>query len=144
MPPRWRGVLRRNPHNGRDSLIDTVIGADTELASLWQEAETATDPARIAEFYDLLDRCQAYSATARAARILAGLGFDEAGCEGFADSARPVRVFLSTGVDIVGVISSRLPGRDPVLGVGRTHRSAAPGLCPSPGCSCAAAAADMG
>ena len=58
---------------------------------------------------------------------------------GGALSARPVRVFLSTGV-----ISSRLSGRDPALGGGRTHRSAAPGLCPSPGHSCAAAAADMG
>ena len=100
VPPHWRvGITSQDAPNGRDSLIDTVIGADTELASLWQEAETATDPARIAEFYDLLDRCQAYSATARAARILAGLGFDEAAqqrsCASFSGGWR-MRVALAS------------------------------------------------
>ena len=100
VPPHWRvGITSQDAPNGRDSLSDTVIGADTELASLWQEAETATDPARIAEFYDLLDRCQAYSATARAARILAGLGFDEAAqqrsCASFSGGWR-MRVALAS------------------------------------------------
>ena len=55
VPPHWRvGITSQDAPNGRDSLIDTVIGADTELASLWQEAETATDPARIAAIHDLL------------------------------------------------------------------------------------------
>ena len=69
------------------------------MASLWQEAETATDPARIAEIHDLLARCQSYSATARAARILAGLGFDEAAqqrsCASFSGGWR-MRVALAS------------------------------------------------
>ena len=100
VPPHWRvGITSQDAPNGRGSLIDTVIGADTELASLWQEAETATDPARIAEIHDLLARCQAYSATARAARILAGLGFDEAAqqrsCASFSGGWR-MRVALAS------------------------------------------------
>ncbi len=100
VPPHWRvGITSQDAPNGRDSLIGTVIGADTELASLWQEAETATDPARIAAIHDLLARCQAYSATARAARILAGLGFDEAAqqrsCASFSGGWR-MRVALAS------------------------------------------------
>ena len=58
------------------SLIDTVLAADTERASLLAEAETATDPHRIAEVQTRLADIDAWSAEARAASILKGLGFD--------------------------------------------------------------------
>lgn len=60
------------------SLIDTVLAADEERASLLTEAETATDPGRIAEIHNRLSDIDADRAPARAARILAGLGFNEA------------------------------------------------------------------
>ncbi|WP_192967335.1 ABC-F family ATP-binding cassette domain-containing protein [Phycobacter azelaicus] len=59
------------------SLIDTVLAADTERAALMSEAETATDPTRIAEVQTRLADIDAWSAEARAASILKGLGFDE-------------------------------------------------------------------
>ena len=79
VPSHWRvGITTQEAPAGEASLIDTVIGADTELTSLWREAETATDATRISEIHDRLAQRQAYSAPARAARVLAGLGFDEA------------------------------------------------------------------
>lgn len=59
------------------SLIDTVLAADTERAALMAEAETTTDPSRIAEVQTRLADIDAWSAEARAASILKGLGFDE-------------------------------------------------------------------
>ncbi len=59
------------------SLIDTVLAADTERADLLAEAETATDPHRIGEIHTRLADIGAYAAEARAASILAGLGFDD-------------------------------------------------------------------
>lgn len=60
-----------------EALIDIVLAADTERASLLGEAETATDPHRIAEIQTRLADIDAHSAEARAATILAGLGFDQ-------------------------------------------------------------------
>ena len=57
------------------SLVDTVLAADRERAQLLAEAETATDPNRIADIYTRLSDIDAYSAEARAASILSGLGF---------------------------------------------------------------------
>ncbi|MCO5157061.1 MAG: ABC-F family ATP-binding cassette domain-containing protein [Aquamicrobium sp.] len=59
-----------------DSLIEIVLAADKERASLLKEPETATDPHRIAEIQTRLGDIGAHSAEARAASILAGLGFD--------------------------------------------------------------------
>ena len=61
-----------------DPLIDIVLAADKERAALLAEAETATEPNRIAEIQIRLADIDAYSAEARAASILSGLGFDEA------------------------------------------------------------------
>ena len=61
-----------------------VLAADTERAALLAESETATDPHRIADVHERLADIQAHRAEARAATILAGLGFDEAA------QARPV------------------------------------------------------
>ncbi|WP_147124651.1 ABC-F family ATP-binding cassette domain-containing protein [Shimia ponticola] len=57
------------------SLIDTVLAADTERAALM--AEETDDPNRIAEIQTRLADIDAWSAEARAATILKGLGFDE-------------------------------------------------------------------
>ncbi|MEI4197762.1 ABC-F family ATP-binding cassette domain-containing protein [Roseovarius sp. E0-M6] len=58
------------------SLLDTVLDADTERAALMAEAETATDPMRIADVHTRLADIDAWSAEARASTILKGLGFD--------------------------------------------------------------------
>jgi len=60
------------------SLLDTVLEADTERAALLEEAETATEPGRIADIQTRLQDIGAWSAEARAASILKGLGFAEA------------------------------------------------------------------
>ena len=70
------GITTQEAPNGDESLLDTVIHADRELASLNAEALTATDPERIAAIHARLADKHAHTATARAARILAGLGFD--------------------------------------------------------------------
>ncbi|MBL6775309.1 MAG: ABC-F family ATP-binding cassette domain-containing protein [Candidatus Puniceispirillum sp.] len=58
------------------SLLETVLAADGERARLLAEADTATDPDRIADIYARLGDIDAYSAEARAASILSGLGFN--------------------------------------------------------------------
>lgn len=78
LPARARigGVAQEVPASAT-SLIDTVLEADTERAALMAEAESATDPARIAEVQTRLADIDAWSAEARAAAILKGLGFDD-------------------------------------------------------------------
>ncbi|MBS0252304.1 MAG: ABC-F family ATP-binding cassette domain-containing protein [Proteobacteria bacterium] len=71
------GHVAQEAPGGDESLIDSVLSADTERAGLLAEAETATDPERIAEIQMRLTDIDAHSAPARAARILSGLGFDE-------------------------------------------------------------------
>ncbi len=68
------GVAQEVP-SSETSLLDTVLEAHTERASLMAEAETATDPTRIAEVQVRLADIDAWSAEARAATILTGLGF---------------------------------------------------------------------
>jgi ATP-binding cassette subfamily F protein 3 len=76
MPPRTRiGRLLQEAPAGPESLIDIVLAADRERAALLTEAETAADPNRIAEIQTRLADIGAYAAPARAAGILAGLGF---------------------------------------------------------------------
>ncbi len=70
------GVSQEVPGN-EVSLIDTVLAADTERAGLLAEATTATDGARIAEIQTRLADIDAWSAEARAATILKGLGFTD-------------------------------------------------------------------
>jgi ATP-binding cassette subfamily F protein 3 len=79
LPSRARigGVAQEAPADNR-SLLETVLAADIERAALMAEAETATDPTRIAEIHTRLIDIHAHSAEARAASILSGLGFDHA------------------------------------------------------------------
>ncbi|MFV0335913.1 MAG: ABC-F family ATP-binding cassette domain-containing protein [Tropicimonas sp.] len=69
------GVAQEAPGN-EVSLLDTVLAADEERSALLAEAETARDPARIAEVQTRLADIDAWSAEARAASILRGLGFE--------------------------------------------------------------------
>ncbi len=78
VPKRARigGVAQEVPSSDV-SLINTVLAADTERSALMAEADSATDPARIAEIQTRLADIDAWSAEARAASILKGLGFDD-------------------------------------------------------------------
>lgn len=59
------------------SPLEFVIQADVERTALLTEAETCEDPDRIGEIHNRLYEIDAYTAEARAAKILLGLGFDE-------------------------------------------------------------------
>ena len=72
------GTVAQEAPSGQTSLIDTVLAADKERTALLAEAESSQDAARLAEIHERLATIGAESAPARAARILAGLGFDEA------------------------------------------------------------------
>ena len=78
LPRGWKigGVSQEVPGN-EVSLIDTVLAADIERASLLAEAETAKDPTRIADIQTRLADIDAWSAEARASSILKGLGFTD-------------------------------------------------------------------
>src|SRR3954471_18601896 len=88
LPPRWRiGSLAQEAPDGPESLIEVVLKADLERDALLREAEDARDPHRIAEIHTRLVDIDAHSAPARAASILAGLGFSTEA------QARPVGEF---------------------------------------------------
>ncbi len=70
------GVAQEVP-SSETSLIDTVLAADEERASLMLESETATDPGRIADIQARLVDIDAWTAEGRASSILKGLGFDD-------------------------------------------------------------------
>lgn len=72
------GHVAQEAPGGPVSLLDYVLAADTERAALLEEAETATDPHRIAEIQTRLVDIHAHAAPARAGAILSGLGFDAA------------------------------------------------------------------
>ncbi len=81
------GMVRQDMPDDDTSLLDVVLAADTERASLLAEAETATDPERISDIYVRLDDIDAYGAPARASIILSGLGFP------VEDQSRPISDF---------------------------------------------------
>jgi ATP-binding cassette subfamily F protein 3 len=88
IPPRWRiGRLAQEAPNGPESLLEVVLKAPSERTELMHEAETATDPHRIAEIQTRLADIGAHAAPARAAAILSGLGFSTA------DQERPCSEF---------------------------------------------------
>ncbi len=68
------GVAQEVP-GSEVSLLDTVLEADTERATLLKESETANDGTRIAEIQTRLADIDAWSAEGRASSILKGLGF---------------------------------------------------------------------
>jgi ATP-binding cassette subfamily F protein 3 len=88
LPSAWRiGAVAQEAPSSAVSLLDTVLAADTERLALLAESETATDGHRLGDIHTRLDAIAAYSAPARAAGILAGLGFSAA------DQLRPCAEF---------------------------------------------------
>jgi len=71
------GHVGQEAPDGPESLLETVLMSNKELTALQAEAETATDPHRIAEIHTRLADIGAHTAEARAATILSGLGFDD-------------------------------------------------------------------
>ena len=80
------GWVKQTAPHGAQSLLDTVLEGDQERLSLLHEAEHA-EPGRLADIHERLRAIGAESAPARAASILAGLGFDAE------QQARPVDSF---------------------------------------------------
>jgi ATP-binding cassette subfamily F protein 3 len=71
------GMVRQDLPDDNTTLINVVLDSDTERAALLKEAETVEDPERMGYIFPRLEEIGAYDAPARAAAILAGLGFDE-------------------------------------------------------------------
>jgi len=71
------GYIAQEAPSGSATPFETVLAADTERAALLAESETCHDPDRLGEIHERLNAIDAYTAPARAARILVGLGFDE-------------------------------------------------------------------
>ena len=92
------GQVAQEAPAGKETLIEVVLAADHERTELLTEAETATDPHRIAEIHTRLADIDAHSAEARAGAILSGLGFDHAAqhrpCSSFSGGWR-MRVALA-------------------------------------------------
>src|SRR4051794_11335987 len=78
MPRRWRiGSVAQEAPGGDTTPLEAVLAADRERAGLLAEAETSEDGARLADIHMRLVDIDAHAAPARAATILAGLGFDD-------------------------------------------------------------------
>ena len=72
------GYIAQEAPAGDSTPFETVLAADTERAALMIESEQeGLDPDRMAEVHERLIAIDAYTAPARASRILVGLGFDE-------------------------------------------------------------------
>jgi ATP-binding cassette subfamily F protein 3 len=78
MPRRARvGYIAQEAPSGTATPFQTVLAADVERATLMEEAEACGDPHRLGDIHERLLAIDAYTAPARGARILLGLGFDE-------------------------------------------------------------------
>ncbi len=72
------GYIAQEAPAGESTPFETVLAADTEREALMIESEQeGLDPDRMAEVHERLIAIDAYTAPARASRILVGLGFDE-------------------------------------------------------------------
>jgi ATP-binding cassette subfamily F protein 3 len=105
LPSRARigGVAQEAPGTDR-SVLETVLAEDKERAALLVESHTATDPHRIADIQTRLADIDAWSAEARAASILDGLGFSTE------DQARPTKDYSGgwrMRVALAGVLFSQ-------------------------------------
>ena len=94
--------------DGPQSLTETVLQGDRERLALLAEVETAA-PERLGEIHDRLIAIGADAAPARAATILAGLGFDEAA------QARPVSSFSGGWRMRVALATARFANPDGLL-----------------------------
>src|SRR5207244_10542927 len=74
MPRRTRlGYIAQEAPTGTATPFETVLAADVERAKLMQEADSCSDPHRLGDIHDRLLAIDAYTAPARAARILPGI-----------------------------------------------------------------------
>jgi ATP-binding cassette, subfamily F, member 3 len=71
------GTVAQEVPSGEATLLETVLAADQERLDLLSQAEVA-EPRQLADIHERLRAIGAEAAPARAAAILAGLGFDEA------------------------------------------------------------------
>lgn len=71
------GFLAQQAPGGEATPLATVLAADAERTGLLGEREAGVEPLRAAEIEARLVEIEAHSAPSRAARILAGLGFDD-------------------------------------------------------------------
>ena len=77
-PSRSRiGYIAQEAPSGTMTPEEVVLASATERAELLEELETCTDMDRMGDVHERLMAIDAYSAPARAAKILNGLGFDE-------------------------------------------------------------------
>ncbi|MFA5122879.1 ABC-F family ATP-binding cassette domain-containing protein [Zavarzinia sp.] len=81
------GTVAQEAPGGDETPLDVVLAGDAERAELLKAAETEQDGHRLAEIHERLATIGAHAGPARAQRILAGLGFDEAA------QGRPMRSF---------------------------------------------------
>ncbi|MBT5433135.1 MAG: ABC-F family ATP-binding cassette domain-containing protein [Rhodospirillaceae bacterium] len=72
------GYVAQESPGGPDSPFDRVLAADLERAALLDEEANTQDSHRIGEIHERLNAIEAHAAPARASRILAGLGVNEA------------------------------------------------------------------
>ncbi len=103
-PKDWRiGAVAQEAPSGPITLLDTVLNADKERMALLSRAEHESDPHELGDIHARLEAIDAYSAPARAASILAGLGFPRGG----------------PGAAVLGILRrlahARGAGGDPVL-----------------------------
>jgi ATP-binding cassette subfamily F protein 3 len=91
LPATWRiGSVAQETPALESPAIEHTLDGDVELRAIGTalaESETARDGHRLAELHARLEEIGGYAARARAAALLAGLGFDEA------DLERPVAHF---------------------------------------------------
>ncbi|MBT4771942.1 MAG: ABC-F family ATP-binding cassette domain-containing protein [Rhodospirillaceae bacterium] len=98
------GYVAQEAPGGTMTPFEMVLAADTERTDLLEEADTASDAERISVIHERLGLIDAHGAPSRAARILAGLGFDEA------DQHRPLSSFSGgwrMRVALAGLLFSR-------------------------------------
>ncbi len=78
MPRKTRiGYIAQDAPSGDATPFETVLAADTERATLLHDSETCENPHILGDIHERLIAIDAYTAPARASRILVGLGFDE-------------------------------------------------------------------
>lgn len=79
--------IKQEMPDGELTPIDFLLSQDLERINLLKELENATDTDRIGDIYEELFRIDAYTAEARAAKVLKGLGFNDE------DQIRPLKHF---------------------------------------------------
>ena len=70
-------AVKQEMPEGNLSPLEYLMSKDDEATSLFKELETCKDPNRLGDIYERLIQIDAYTAEARAAIILKGLGFSD-------------------------------------------------------------------